>query len=185
MRSVRSFKPVQAHRPMLAGRRVLARRATAVMRAMAAMLGGHPGAGAVADPYRAGAQHAAQLSGSRQIGAVPGPQHEVLSLARQVTAGMPACRDPAIGRARLPRNGEQVRAREAVVGIRPCRGLLPVEPGLTDRFCQQGELVAAALADCRERNRVPCQRERYLVRPPRTIMTGHCCHGQHGSINAA
>ena len=79
-----------------------------------ALLGARASAYALAEPQRAGSQHAAQLAGARQVPPVPRPQREVLVVAGDV-AGIRAA-----------------RGGEPVVRIRPCGGLLGIEAGGSD-----------------------------------------------------
>ncbi len=125
------------------------------------------GAHALAEPERAGPQHAAQLTGAGQVPPVPRPQREVLVVAGQVARVRAAA-----------------RGGEPVVRVRPGGSLLGIEAGGGDPLRQLGELVAAALADGRERHRVPGQVERDLVRLPCLIPAGHSLHRQHGTIDA-
>jgi hypothetical protein len=142
------------------GWHVLSRQRVALLRARAS-------AHALAEPQRTGPQNAAELAGTWQVSPVPGPQREVLVVAGQV-AGFRA----AAGR------------REPVVRVRPRRSLLGIEAGGSYPPSQLGKLIAAALADGRERHRVPSQIERDLIRLPRLVPAGHGLHGQHGTINA-
>jgi hypothetical protein len=122
---------------------------------------------ALAEPHRAGPQHAAQLAGARQVSPVAREQREVLMVAGQAAA----IRAAATG-------------GEPVVGVRPRGGLLGVEPGRGDPCSQLRQLVSAALANGRERPRVPGQVERDLIRLPGPVPAGHSLHGQHGTIDA-
>jgi hypothetical protein len=76
------------------------------------------------------------------------------------------------------------RAGETIVRIRPSGGLLRVEPGCAQALGQLRKLIATALADGRERDRVPGQPEGDLVRPASRVPAGHGLHGKHGSIDA-
>lgn len=133
----------------------------------AALLGARASAHALAQPQRAGPQHAAELAGARQVSPVPRPQGEVL-----VIAGQAASIRAAAG------------SREPVVRVRPRCGLLGVEAGGGNPRSQVGELIAASLADGRERHRVPGQIERDLIRLPCLVPARHSMHGQHGTIDA-
>jgi hypothetical protein len=132
-----------------------------------ALLRPRASANALAEPQRAGPQHAPELARAWQVCPVPGPQREVLMLARQVAGFRTAA-----------------RRREPVVRVGPRGSLLGIEAGGSYPPGQLGKLIAAALADGRERHRVPCQVERDLVRLPRFIPAGHGLHGQHGTIDA-
>jgi hypothetical protein len=68
------------------------------------------------------------------------------------------------------------RAGEAVVRVGPGSGLLRIQPGCTDALGQLRELIAAALADGRERHRVPGQPEGDLVGLPGGVTAGHGLH---------
>jgi len=125
------------------------------------------GTHALAEPQRAGPQHAAQLASARQVSPVAGAQREVLMVAGQAAA----IRASATG-------------GEPVVRVRPGGGLLRVEPGRGDPCGQLRQLVSAALAHGRERPRVPGQVERDLIRLPGPVPAGHSLHGQHGTIDA-
>lgn len=133
-----------------------------------------PGARAVTDPDRAGAQHAPQLPGARQIGPVARAEREVFGLAGKITAQLAGPGRRARRRARRQRG-----AGEAVVRIRPRRGLLGIEPGVGELVGQLRELVTAPLADGRERDRVPGQAQRDLERLPGAIAARHCSDRQH------
>jgi hypothetical protein len=74
--------------------------------------------------------------------------------------------------------------REPVVRVRPRRSLLGIEAGCSYPRSQLGKLIAASLADGRERHRVPGQIERDLIRLSHFVPAGHGLHGQHGTINA-
>jgi hypothetical protein len=69
------------------------------------------------------------------------------------------------------------RTGEAVVRVRPRNGLLRVEPRCADALGQLGELIAAALADGRERYRVPGQLEGDLIRLPSGVPASYRLHG--------
>jgi len=142
------------------GWQVLSRWRVALLRARAS-------AHALAEPQGAGPQHAAEFAGTWQVSPVPGPQREVLMLAGQVARSRPAA-----------------GGREPVVRVRPRRSLLGIEASLSYPPSELGKLIAAALADGRERHRVPSQIERDLIRLPRFIPAGHGLHGQHGTIDA-
>ena len=142
------------------GWQVLSRWCVALLRARAS-------AHALAEPQGAGPQHAAEFAGTWQVSPVPGPQREVLMLAGQVARSRPAA-----------------GGREPVVRVRPRRSLLGIEASLSYPPSELGKLIAAALADGRERHRVPSQIERDLIRLPRFIPAGHGLHGQHGTIDA-
>ena len=77
------------------------------------------------------------------------------------------------------RTGTRAAARtgEPVVGVRPRRGLLRVEAGCADALSQLGEVIAAALADGRERYRVPGQLKGDLVRLPSGVPASYRLHG--------
>jgi hypothetical protein len=77
------------------------------------------------------------------------------------------------------------RTREPVVGVRPGIGLLGVEPSGCDLVSEEGELMAAALADGGERDRVPGQVQRDLVGLPGPVTARDGGDGQHGAIDAA
>jgi hypothetical protein len=141
------------------GWRVLSRWRVALLLARAS-------AHALAEPQGTGPQHAAELAGTWQVCPVPGPQREVLMLAGQVA-----------GRA-------AAGGREPVVRVRPRRSLLGIEASRSYPPSQLGKLIAAALADGRERHRVPSQIERDLIWLPRFIPAGNSLHGQHGTIDA-
>jgi hypothetical protein len=129
-----------------------------------------PGARAVADPDRAGAQHAPQLAGARQVGPVTRAEREVLGLAREIAAQM----------AGPGRRARRVRGPgEAVVWIGPRGGLARIEPGVGELAGELRELVTAPLADGRKRDRVPGQAQRDLERLPGAIAARHCSHSQH------
>jgi hypothetical protein len=74
--------------------------------------------------------------------------------------------------------------REPVVRIGPHRHLLGIGAGGTHALRELRQLIAAALADGRERRRVSRQRERDLVRLPGLVPAGHGSDGQHRAINA-
>jgi hypothetical protein len=57
--------------------------------------------------------------------------------------------------------------------------LLGIEPGVSELAGQLRELVTAALADGRKRDRVPGQAQRDLERLPGAIAARHCRHRQH------
>jgi hypothetical protein len=90
---------------------------------------------ALAEPQRAGSQHAAQLADARHVSPVFRPQREILVVAGQVA-----------GRRSAARGGEPV------VRIRPRDSLLGIEAGGSDSGGQLGKLISAALADGRERH---------------------------------
>jgi hypothetical protein len=137
---------------------------------------GRPGAGAVPDPDRARAQDAAQLTAARQVRSVTGAEREVLGLAGQIA-----------GRVRPGwiQRGAGRRRGKPVVWVRPRRRLLGVVACPVDPVRQLRELVAAPLADRRERHRVPGQVQGDLIRLTRPVTACDRGHGQHGTIDAA
>jgi hypothetical protein len=132
-----------------------------------ALLRARPGAHALAEPQRAGPQYAAELAGARHVSPVPRPQREVLVVAGQV-AGVRAA----------------ARGGEPVVRVRPRGSLLGIEAGSSYPRGQLGKLIAAALADGRERHRIPGQVERNLIRLSYLVPASHGLHRQHGTIDA-
>jgi hypothetical protein len=127
------------------------------------------GTGAVPEPDRARAQHAPQLAAARQVRAIARPEREVLGLAGQVAGRM---------RAGWVQRGPGGRGREAVVWIWPRRRLPRVSARTVEPVRQQGKLVAAALPDRRERNRVPGQGQGDLIRLACPVTACDRCHGQ-------
>jgi hypothetical protein len=109
------------------GWHVLPRRRVALLRARAS-------AHALAEPQRTGPQHAAELAGARHVSSVPGSQREVLVVTRRV----------ADSRA-------SAGSGEPVVRVRPRGRLLWIEAGGSYPRRELGELIAASLADGRER----------------------------------
>ncbi len=161
---------VLAGEPMLAGEPVLARE-PALAQVRELPVGGRlavSGAHALPEPHRCRPQYAAQFTAAGQVAALTGSQHEVLMIAGQATGPWPAA-----------------RTREPVVRVGPGGSLLRVGPGRTDPLCQFGELVAAALADGGERDRVPGQSQGDLVRPADRVPAVDSVHGQDGAIYAA
>jgi hypothetical protein len=71
------------------------------------------------------------------------------------------------------------RTGEPVVRVGPGRGLLGIESGRTDPVGQLGEVMTAALAHGSERDRVPGQAQRDLVRLPGAVTAAHGGDGQH------
>jgi len=74
---------------------------------------------------------------------------------------------------------------EAVVGVWPADSLRWIAPSGADALDQQRQLMAASLAHGSERDGVPGQVQRDLIRLPGPITAGHSHDGQHRSINAA
>jgi hypothetical protein len=147
---------------------------------------------ALADPHRGGPQHAAQLAALRQVKPLVRAQGEVLVIAGESAAAVtgvvstdadwPTARNiVGPGRDELV----LVRGRKSVVRIRPGGRLERVLPGGADLCSEVRKLVAAALPDGSERDRVPGQLQRYLVRLPDPITAGHSLDGQHGPIYTA
>jgi len=170
-RFVLARQSVPARHQMLAGR---------PMRSMR-VLGPWPvrsGAGAVPHPYGTRSQQAPEFTRAWQVGAIPGAQREVLGLARQIAARMPPGAGTPAGR------GGGRRTGEPVVGIGPGGNLVRVEPRLAHPVGQLGKLMTAALANGRERNRVPCQRQGDLIRTPRAVTACNWRYRQHGPIDA-
>jgi hypothetical protein len=100
-----------------------------------ALLWPRASAHALAEPQRAGPQHAAELADARQVPPVPGPQREVLVVAGQIAD----IRGGADG-------------GEPVVRVRPRSSLLGIEAGRSYPRSQLRQLIAASLADGRERH---------------------------------
>ncbi len=100
-----------------------------------ALLRPRASAHALAEPQRAGPQHAAELADARQVSPVPGPQREVLVVAGQIAD----IRGGADG-------------GEPVVRVRPRSSLLGIEAGCSYPRSQLRQLIAASLADGRERH---------------------------------
>jgi hypothetical protein len=159
-------------------------------------------ADAFADPYRSGSQHAAQLAALWQVEPLMRPQREVLVIAGEhasvVSGAVSSHVDrPVVANIVRPGRGAGVRGRglgcgrgrgrgrEPVVWIRPGGRLHRILPGGADPLREVRKLVAAALADGSERDRVPRQLQRYLVWLPDPITAGHSLDGQHGTIYAA
>jgi hypothetical protein len=137
-----------------------------------------PGADALAHPHSARAQCAAQLTAAREVDPVAGAEREVLGLAGQVTASVMSVRLTLL-------SGRHRRTGEPVVGVGPGVGLLGVEPRGCYLVRELGEPVAAALADGGERDGVPHQVQRDLVRLPGPVTAGHSGHRQQRAIDAA
>jgi hypothetical protein len=131
---------------------------------------GRPGASAVPDPDRARAQHAPQLAAARQVGSVTGAEREVLGLAGQVPGRM---------QAGWIQRGTAGRRWEPVVWVRPRRRLLRVVTCPVEPVRQLRKLVAAPLADRRERYRVPGQAQGDLIRLACPVTACDRGHGQH------
>ena len=164
---------------MLAGRHMAARQPALSASTVRA------GASAVADPDCTRAQYAPQLASARQIGSVTGPQREVLLLARQIAAVQPGWpRGPVCvriaacpWRLRRPQGGR--RAGDPVIRVRPGGRLCRVQPRAAQPVREQGQLVAAALADRGKGNGVPGQIQRDLEWLARPVPARDRCHGQH------
>jgi hypothetical protein len=146
-------------------------------------------ADALADPHRGGSQHASQLAALGQVKPLVRAQGEVLVIAGEpaaVTAKLSThAARPAARNFVGPRGDNLNRGRKSVVRIRPGGRLQRVLPGGADLCGEVRKLVAAALPDGSERDRVPGQLQRYLVRLPDTITAGHSLDGQHGPIYTA
>ena len=151
--------------------------------------------GAVTKPDSARPEHTPQLARSRRVAAVAGSQREVLVVTGQVVSRTPA----AVARSRRCGAGTWAGAargwlgaarnrvrkgREPVVRVGPGRGLSRIDPGCADPLGQPGQLIAAALPDSGERNRVPGQVERDLVWLANLVPAGHSLDGQHGAVDA-
>jgi len=76
------------------------------------------------------------------------------------------------------------RSGEPIVGIGPRPGLVGVFAGRLDLGGQRRELVAAALADDRERLGVLKQPERQVVRPSEPVTARNGRYSQQRSIYA-
>jgi hypothetical protein len=76
------------------------------------------------------------------------------------------------------------RSGEPIVGIGPRPGLVGVFAGCLNLRCQRRELVAAALADDRERLGVLEQPERQFVWPSEPVTARNGCYSQPRSIYA-
>jgi hypothetical protein len=77
------------------------------------------------------------------------------------------------------------RNREPVVRIRPQAGLVGIVAGRLNLRRQRGKLVAATLADDRERLPVQHQPERDLIRPARLVVARDRYDAEQRSIYAA
>lgn len=119
-------------------------------------------ADALAGPDGAGPQHAPQFAGAGQVGPIPGPQGEVLSLTRQ---------EPFQTAVDLAPAGRRNRARigEPVVRVWPDGGLHRIGARGRNPLRERQQLVTAPLADGREGHRVPGEIESDLVRLPGAV----------------
>ena len=100
-----------------------------------ALLRPRASAHALAEPQCAGPQHAAELADARHVSPVPGPQREELVVPRNIKK----------------KNGG-ADGGEPVVRVRPRSSLLGIESGRSYPRSQLRQLIAASLADGRERH---------------------------------
>ena len=91
-------------------------------------------AGTLTQPNSTGPKHAPQLTRARQIRPVARAQRKILMVAGHRSGGM--CREP-------------------VIWVRPFGGQRWIAACFADALRELGKLVAATLADRRERHRVP------------------------------
>jgi hypothetical protein len=147
-------------------------------------------ADALAHPDRARPEHAPQFAGLGQVKPLMRPQREVLVIPGQhagTVAGAVCTRTAHPLTATIFGSGRsaRVRARKPVVRIRPVGRLLRILPGGAHLGGEVRKLVAAALANGSERDRVPRQLQRYLIWLANPITARHSLDGQHGTIYAA
>lgn len=129
-------------------------------------------------PARGRPKQAPHLAVAWKIGTILRPEREVLAFAWFEHRGFAR---PARRRSAEPggaRNGEPV------VRVRPGPDLLWVFAGRLDLGSQRRELVTAALADYRERLRVPDQLERQVVRLTKPITAGNSRYPKQRSVYA-
>lgn len=129
-------------------------------------------------PARGRPKQAPHLAVARKIGTILRPEREVLAFTWFKHRGFASPARRRSGEPACARNGE------SVVRVRPRPDLFWVFAGRLDFGGQRRELMAAALADYRERLRVPDQLKRQVVLSAKPVTAGNSRYSKQRSIYA-